>query len=161
MSDKTPNEREIIIRFSNLMRKMNIAIILFILVAIWLIAGGPDFIIRQDKNPNSTSEKEITTASNPHIDSKIIDEETGLIMDANLEVVVVNCIACHSAHLITYTSADSSQWHDMIKWMQQTQGLWDLGNDEKSIIEYLSQHYGPSNRQNQSEEITTTWHEID
>ncbi len=155
MSDLTPNEREIISRFSKLMKKMNIVIILFIIVSIWIIAGGFDLFVKNDEKLKPTTEKENNT------DSNIIDEETGLIIDTNVELVKVNCTSCHSASLIIYTSVDSTQWHDIIKWMQKTQGLWDLGSNEKPIIEYLSKNYGISHSQNQPDEFINTWYEID
>ena len=31
----------------------------------------------------------------------------------------------------------------MIRWMQETQGLWDLGENEALILKYLSTHYAP------------------
>lgn len=31
----------------------------------------------------------------------------------------------------------------MIRWMQETQGLWPLGDAESAILEYLSVNYGP------------------
>ena len=31
----------------------------------------------------------------------------------------------------------------MIRWMQATQGLWDLGANEPIILDYLEKHYSP------------------
>ena len=31
----------------------------------------------------------------------------------------------------------------MIVWMQETQGLSDLGDSEPKILDYLSEHYAP------------------
>jgi hypothetical protein len=31
----------------------------------------------------------------------------------------------------------------MIRWMQDTQGLWSLGDNEPLVLDYLAQHYGP------------------
>ena len=31
----------------------------------------------------------------------------------------------------------------MIDWMQATQGLWELGDNEPIILDYLATHYAP------------------
>jgi len=31
----------------------------------------------------------------------------------------------------------------MIRWMQETQGLWQLGKNEPIILDYLAKHYAP------------------
>jgi hypothetical protein len=31
----------------------------------------------------------------------------------------------------------------MIRWMQDTQGLWPLGEDEDLVLDYLAANYGP------------------
>ena len=31
----------------------------------------------------------------------------------------------------------------MIEWMQATQGLWDLGENEPIILDYLATNYAP------------------
>jgi hypothetical protein len=161
MSETSPKNKEMIMRFSKLMKRMNIAIILFILASIWFIAGAPNLFFLNNKKLSSDSEKEMSLVSDQYEYPFKIDEESGLILDKYVELVKDNCTSCHSAKLITYTSADSTQWHEMIIWMQQTQGLWDLGSNEKSIIEYLSKHYGATNRQNQSQDIINIWYEID
>ncbi len=68
---------------------------------------------------------------------------TGLIAGEGLEVVIQNCTACHSAKLITQNSMTESGWKSTIRWMQQTQNLWQLGDNEKVILAYLSKNYAP------------------
>ena len=77
------------------------------------------------------------------IDSKIaVDSITGLVLDKNFELIRGHCTACHSAKLITQNSASREGWEQMIRWMQKEQGLWDLGENEILILNYLSLHYG-------------------
>ena len=38
---------------------------------------------------------------------------------------------------------DREKWVERIRWMQRTQKLWDLGETEKPILDYLTKHYGP------------------
>lgn len=71
-----------------------------------------------------------------------IDSVSGLVVDGNFELIRGQCTACHSAKLITQNSASREGWEQMIRWMQETQGLWDLGESEPLILDYLSKHYG-------------------
>ena len=68
---------------------------------------------------------------------------TGLKVAEGWEVVRGTCTACHSAALVTQNRATREGWEQMIRWMQQTQGLWDLGDNEKIILDYLAAHYAP------------------
>ena len=53
-------------------------------------------------------------------------------------------IACHSASLVTQNSGGRAHWLSLIRWMQETQGLWQLDeSNENTILEYLSSYYGP------------------
>jgi hypothetical protein len=68
---------------------------------------------------------------------------TGLIADEGLKLVIANCTACHSAKLVTQNHADRDGWQKMIRWMQNSQNLWDLGQQEDLILDYLSKNYAP------------------
>ncbi|MEL7161239.1 MAG: hypothetical protein AAFN92_10815, partial [Bacteroidota bacterium] len=60
--------------------------------------------------------------------------ETGLAyaaVDAKaFRLVRATCTACHSAQLVTQNRATRAGWREMIRWMQATQGLWELGDAE-------------------------------
>jgi len=73
-----------------------------------------------------------------------IDPETGLVVDKGYKIVIQNCISCHSSKLIIQNKATREGWLSMIRWMQETQKLWDLGDDETIILDYLARHYAPS-----------------
>lgn len=68
---------------------------------------------------------------------------TGLIADEGLRLVIAHCTACHSSKLVTQNRADREGWEKMIRWMQRTQNLWDLGEQEAAILDYLSENYAP------------------
>ena len=68
---------------------------------------------------------------------------SGLIYDDNFELVWRTCTACHSGKIITQNRATREGWSQMIDWMQATQGLWDLGENESLILDYLSKNYAP------------------
>lgn len=71
--------------------------------------------------------------------------KSGLIYDEHSKLVQTACTSCHSAKLIIQNRASRSGWMKMIKWMQKTQGLPDLGSDEVLILDYLSKNYAPKN----------------
>ncbi|MGV3588490.1 MAG: hypothetical protein ACO1OF_15905 [Adhaeribacter sp.] len=74
-----------------------------------------------------------------------IDKQTGLIMAPGYTLVKQNCVRCHSPKLITDKRATRDGWLATIRWMQQTQGLWDLGKAEPEILDYLAKNYAPTN----------------
>lgn len=71
-----------------------------------------------------------------------VDPKTGLVIDKGFEIVSAWCTACHSATLIRDTGMTRERWLETIRWMQETQGLWDLGEKEDEILDYLSKNYG-------------------
>jgi hypothetical protein len=75
-----------------------------------------------------------------------LDNTTGLIVAPGLAIVKTACVKCHSPKLITQKRATREGWVATIRWMQQTQGLWDLGKDESAILEYLAKNYAPQNQ---------------
>jgi hypothetical protein len=68
---------------------------------------------------------------------------TGLVDGEGLSTVLNNCISCHSAKIITQNRMSKDMWRATIKWMQETQNLWDLGENEDVIVNYLSINYAP------------------
>ena len=68
----------------------------------------------------------------------------GLIDDAGVLLVLKNCNSCHSTQFITQNRMTKEGWKSTIRWMQSTQNLWDLGEDEELILTYLSKNYSPS-----------------
>ena len=73
-----------------------------------------------------------------------IDPESGLLIDDNWQLVRTNCTACHSAQLVTQNRGSRQAWLEMIRWMQETQGLWSLDAvSEKGILDYLEKNYAP------------------
>ena len=73
-----------------------------------------------------------------------VDPASGLILDEGFEQVRAQCAACHSLKLVLQNRADRDGWLQMIRWMQDTQGLWPLGTSEPLILDYLAKHYGPT-----------------
>lgn len=73
-----------------------------------------------------------------------VDKDSGLIMAPGWETVRGNCTACHSAKFITGQRGDRKTWESMIRWMQRTQGLWQIPSETETIIlDYLASNYPP------------------
>ncbi len=70
-----------------------------------------------------------------------IHVRTGLIDAPGLMETVTNCTNCHSSKLVTQNRMSAERWKATIRWMQETQNLWDLGKNEDIIINYLVENY--------------------
>jgi len=72
------------------------------------------------------------------------DPETGLIKAPGFETVKNNCTVCHSARTFTGRGYTRKVWLEQIRWMQDSQGLWEFDAEtEKTILDYLETHYPP------------------
>lgn len=72
------------------------------------------------------------------------DPQTSFVMAPGWETTRNNCVACHSASLVTQNSGSRQHWLSLIRWMQETQGLWTFDDKtEETILQYLSSAYGP------------------
>ncbi len=89
-----------------------------------------------------------------------IHQLTGFVFDENVDLVIANCTACHSAKLVTQNKATEQGWRDMIKWMQETQNLWDLGDKEDKIVQYLVKNYGPSKLGRRARLQVQNWYKL-
>lgn len=90
-----------------------------------------------------------------------VDTETGLIAKGNWEIVRANCTSCHSAKLITQNRQDREGWKGLIVWMQETQGLWDLGDNETLVLDYLATHYAPEDKGRRAPLKDVEWYVLD
>ncbi|MBN8823830.1 MULTISPECIES: hypothetical protein [unclassified Spirosoma] len=91
-----------------------------------------------------------TTDSVVNLDTLKIDAESGLVADANLMMVKAQCTACHSSKLILQHRFTRAGWQERIRWMQKYHKLWDLGESEKVVLDYLEKYYGPSSMESKA-----------
>ena len=68
---------------------------------------------------------------------------TGLKAEPGFGIVAAHCLRCHSSLLVIQNRASREGWEQLIRWMQATQGLHDLGIAEPVILDYLAAHYAP------------------
>ena len=117
---------------------ISLATILLILLFLWrphIFNLGRSFSL---PNPPNT---EIFT---PIKDPIPVAQDQLLVKAPGIELIKKHCLACHNAQLILQNKMSEERWTYAIKWMQRTQGLWDLGEDERPIIEYLATYYAPT-----------------
>ncbi len=77
---------------------------------------------------------------------KGIDPATGFVIADGIELMRAHCTGCHSSKLVTQYRASREGWLEKIRWMQRTQNLWDLGEAEPKILDYLAKHYAPADQ---------------
>jgi hypothetical protein len=108
--------------------------------------------------PASTEMKGETAASDTALPA--LDAETGFIVDTGWELVKTNCTGCHAASLVTQNKATREGWEGMIRWMQRTQKLWELGENETAILDYLAKNYAPENKGRRPNLAELEWYEL-
>ncbi|NRA13141.1 MAG: monoheme cytochrome C [Crocinitomicaceae bacterium] len=89
-----------------------------------------------------------------------IEIESGLIYAEGYLLVKQQCTSCHSLELVTQNRATRAGWKENIRWMQETQGLWDLGTLEGPILDYLSKNYGPKEASRRANLKNIEWYEL-
>ena len=99
------------------------------------------------------------------IDEDLIENgihvRTGLKEAAGLMTVVNNCTNCHSAKLVTQNRMTEERWNETIKWMQKKQGLWELGDDQKIIVDDLGKNYPPQKKGRRMALTDIDWYELE
>ncbi|MDO5980638.1 monoheme cytochrome C [Flavivirga sp. MEBiC05379] len=86
---------------------------------------------------------------------------TGFKDDEGLQTVIVSCTPCHSAKLVTQNRANKEGWISIIRWMQETQNLWDLGNNEAIIVNYLAKNYAPEEKGRRDNLEDVEWYDLE
>ena len=103
---------------------------------------------------------ELSEAESKPLPSATEEIDSILADDPNLEVIQQNCTACHSARLIVQNRATREGWQSMIEWMQATQNLWDLGQNEEIILDYLVKNYAPESKGRRANLESIEWYRL-
>lgn len=90
-----------------------------------------------------------------------MDVASGLVAEGEYLMVKRSCTACHSGKLVTQNRATREGWLEMIRWMQETQKLWDLGPGEDKILDYLAKYYGPQKKGRRTPLAVEEWYMIE
>ncbi len=116
-------------------------------------------------NSNTDTKEPVATEPLPLEEAKVQDGKdvaTGLAAGEGLNIVKSHCLACHSGALILQNRFTREGWHKKIVWMQETQGLWDLGDSEPVILDYLAANYAPEEFRGRRKPLADIeWYELD
>ncbi|SRR5690606_4951333 len=125
------------------MKKHNVgftvAACLAIVVALTIFLNRPEPGTQAPPSDAQSDRADALTA-----DSLTLDTHTGLVVDTNLRLILANCSTCHSTDLVRQNRFTRDGWLAKIRWMQQKHNLWDLGDLEDDILDYLEKYYSPS-----------------
>ena len=73
-----------------------------------------------------------------------IDPVSGLPMNEDWQLVRAHCTGCHSSKLIVQQRGTADRWLRMIRWMQDSQNLWQFDAEtERKIVDYLATSFPP------------------
>lgn len=109
------------------------------IILIAMLGAGILFQTLPETTANSNDNPAATQA-----DTTKKDPETGLIVDENLYMVKAQCTNCHSTKLIIANRFTRDGWKQKIRWMQANHNLWELGDAEKPVLDYLEKNYSPT-----------------
>jgi len=118
-----------------------------VVVLLFVVIGSLIFFVNSNSMNSSSKPAEIISATEVVNDGDLdkiengVHVRTGLLDAEGMMTVVNNCTNCHSAKLITQNRMSAEQWNETIKWMQETQNLWDLGANQEIIVKYLTTNY--------------------
>ena len=128
---------------------MRLRIVFFCFLSIYVIACKTSQISEKKEEV----EEQLTENS--------LDPDSGLRNDPNLMLVKANCTACHSSKLITMNRMSRERWKETIRWMQEKQNLWDLGESEPLVLDYLEKYYAPEPQATRRKNLEAIeWYEL-
>ena len=117
--------------------------VIFFMIAFLLHHAYGDSIKTSLEKPKLVQASPVATFEDWDKVENGIHLQTGLVYADGFDLVRGTCTACHSAKLVTQNRATREGWQQMIRWMQETQGLWELGDNEPKILDYLAAYYAP------------------
>jgi hypothetical protein len=146
-------------------RRLLVAMASLSMVMVVLVLGAILFMLLLYNDPSwfATERQTTSETQTPLLEDEIKDGvhlATGFVEGEGLQLVIANCTNCHSAKLVTQNRFTKEGWTNVIRWMQETQQLWDLGANEEAIVAYLSTYYAPEAR-GRRKPLEVEWYELD
>ncbi|MGK0252932.1 MAG: hypothetical protein ACI9OE_000388 [Mariniflexile sp.] len=139
-------------------------LLILVLFSLFLMTGG--MLVYYTINPDFfafITEPE-TMALAPEVNEDRIENgihiRTGFIEAEGLMTVINNCTNCHSSKLVIQNRMNTERWNATIKWMQETQNLWDLGKNQEIIVNYLVSNYPPTDKGRRETLSNIEWYEL-
>ncbi|MFT4601660.1 MAG: hypothetical protein ACI857_001843 [Arenicella sp.] len=148
-------------------RTINLGLLVMLFCMMWFVQNKfyPNAFSGEDHLSSLDSlNKQMLEGAMFEIDSTNVKDgihlPTGLIVDDGCQEVMTTCGACHSLDLVTQNRATREGWKDIIVWMQETQELWDLGEKEDVILDYLAKNYAPENSGRRKNLENVEWYSL-
>jgi hypothetical protein len=136
-----------------------------IAIVLTMLTGGMLAYYYIDPELSAFSEKQeiavLAVSEDPNKIENGIHVRTGLVEAEGLMTVVNNCTNCHSSKLIIQNRMNAERWNTTITWMQQTQNLWDLGDNQAVIVNYLVANYPPKAVGRRANLSNIDWYELE
>ncbi len=135
-----------------------------LVLVLTVLLGAVGIYLHYSPKPLFTQKTKSTTIEDGSITEIFTDSihnATGFIQGEHLELVIENCTGCHSSKLIIQNRASKEGWMGMIKWMQETQNLPDLGENEAKIVSYLATYYAPEEQGRRKPLTEIQWYELE
>lgn len=130
-----------------------------------MVSGGLMYYMYNPDMLDFNSNEDTIAVAPVEVDEDLIENgihvRTGLIEADGLMTVVNNCTNCHSAKLVTQNRMTAERWDATIKWMQETQNLWDLGGNQEIIVNYLVTNYPPIAKGRRMILTDINWYELE
>ncbi|MEQ8906748.1 cytochrome C [Ekhidna sp.] len=136
---------------------LNAAIFSMILLLVLVMDMGYDLLKKEFYTDRTVTSERVEA---PEIVNGV-HVQTGLVEGEGLDLVIQNCTSCHSSKLITQNRMTKTGWQSTIQWMQKTQNLWDLGDQEAPIINYLAANYAPQKKGRRARLENIEWYELE
>ena len=130
-----------------------------------MVSGGLMYYMYNPDMLDFNSNEDTIAVAPVEVDEDLIENgihvRTGLIDADGLMTVVNNCTNCHSAKLVTQNRMTAERWDATIKWMQETQNLWDLGGNQEIIVNDLVTNYPPIAKGRRMILTDINWYELE
>ena len=117
--------------------------LLTVLIAAFVLAGCESAQESDGSTESSTTEvaqvaeENVAAAS----DAEPAEAESEELKQGKL-MTQAHCSACHSLSIVAQNRFDREGWEKIIRLMQDQHGLWDLGDAESQVLDYLEHVYG-------------------
>jgi hypothetical protein len=160
---KEQNHDKLKVAFQELYRKIVLActmIAIGCIVLIYFIVDPGLSAFKPDEPQTEMVEVPVEEDDYDKIENGI-HVRTGFIDAPGMMVTVQNCTNCHSSKLVIQNRMDKERWKSTIEWMQETQNLWDLGENEEVIINYLVTNYPPKNKGRREVLTNIEWYNLE
>ena len=150
MEDKLKNQIKALPRIL-----LSFTLVLILLIGgLWFLKQHPDFFKPSEPALVQVDKEEDGIENGIHV-------STGFVDDQGVQATIQNCTSCHSAQLVTQNRMSREGWEATIRWMQETQNLWDLGKNEELILSYLAKNYAPKAQGRRKNLERIEWYELE